>query len=138
MMDDGHVRRYHWHYRNHGHVWQGRFKSFPIQQDDHLLTVLRYVLRNPVRAQLVESVTQWPWSSLQHPTLADPSPVPLPNNWLHWIDQPFFDHELTTLRTCLNRQAPFGSSDWLAQFTGVAGLDSTLRPRGRPRKTPNK
>lgn len=59
-----HVRRYHRHYRSHGHIWQGRFKSFPIQQDAHLLTVLRYVVRNPVRAQLVESVTQWPWSSL--------------------------------------------------------------------------
>jgi putative transposase len=133
-----HVRRYHRHYRSHGHVWQGRFKSFPIQQDDHLLTVLRYVLRNPVRAQLVESATQWPWSSLQHPTLADSSPVPLPDNWLHWINQPLFDHELTTLRVCLNRQAPFGSTEWLTQFTGIAGLESTLRPRGRPRKTPNK
>jgi putative transposase len=133
-----HVRRYHRHYRSHGHVWQGRFKSFPIQQDDHLLTVLRYVVRNPVRAQLVASVMQWPWSSLQHPTLADPSPVPLPDNWLHWIDQPLFELELTTLRTCLNRQAPFGSSDWLAKSTGLAGLDSTLRPRGRPRNTSNK
>ena len=133
-----HVRRYHRHYRSHGHVWQGRFKSFPIQQDDHLLTVLRYMLRNPVRAQLVESVTQWPWSSLQHPTLVDPLPVPLPADWLHWVEHPLFDHELTTLRTCLNRQAPFGSSDWLAQFTGMAGLDRTLRPRGRPRKTPDK
>lgn len=34
------VRRYHKHYRSHGHVWQGRFKSSPIQQDEHLLTVL--------------------------------------------------------------------------------------------------
>jgi putative transposase len=39
------VRRYHRHYRSHGHVWQGRFKSFPIQQEMHLLTVLHYVLR---------------------------------------------------------------------------------------------
>ena len=47
-----HVRRYHRHYGGSGHVWQGRFKSFPIQHDSHLLTVLRYVLRNPVRAGL--------------------------------------------------------------------------------------
>ena len=133
-----HVRRYHRHYHSTGHVWQGRFKSFPIQQDNHLLTVLRYVLRNPVRAGLVEQTTQWPWSSWQHPTLADPLPIPLPAEWLHWVEQPLFDHELTTLRTCLTRQAPFGSSDWLAQFTAVAGLNSTLRPRGRPRKSPEK
>ena len=53
-----HVRRYHRHYRSHGHVWQGRFKIFPIQQDGHLLTVLHYVLRNPVRAGLVEQAVQ--------------------------------------------------------------------------------
>jgi len=100
-----------------------------------LRTVRHDVVRKPVRAQLVESVTQWPWSSLQHPSLVDPLPVPLSADWLHWVEHPLFDHELTTLRTWLNRQAPFGSSDWLTQFIGVAGLDSTLRPRGRPRKT---
>ena len=73
-----HVRRYHRHYRSHGHVWQGRFKIFPLQQDGHLLTVLRYVLRNPVHAGLVEQAVQWPWSSLRVPHLADVAPIPLP------------------------------------------------------------
>ena len=49
-----HVRRYHQHYHGSGHVYQGRFRSFPIQEDDHLLTVLRYIERNPVRAALVQ------------------------------------------------------------------------------------
>ena len=40
-----HVRRYHKHYGGSGQVWQGRFKSFPVQRDDHLLMVLRYVCR---------------------------------------------------------------------------------------------
>ena len=48
-----HARRYHRHYRTSGHVWQGRFKAFPIQDDDHLRTVLRYVERNALRAELV-------------------------------------------------------------------------------------
>ena len=47
-----HVRRYHQHYGGSGHVWQGRFKSFPVQRDEHLIIVLRYVLQNPVRAGL--------------------------------------------------------------------------------------
>jgi len=51
-----HVRRYHEHYRSTGHVWQGRFKAFPIQEDEHLLTVLRYVERNPLRAGLAAAV----------------------------------------------------------------------------------
>src|SRR5690606_10261916 len=58
-----HVRRYHRHYKGSGHVWQGRYKSFPSQNDAHLLTVLRYVERNPVRAGLVERAEQWAYSS---------------------------------------------------------------------------
>src|SRR5205807_6386322 len=49
-LTTAHVRRYHQHYHSSGHVWQGRFRSFPIQEDDHLLTVHRYIERNPVRA----------------------------------------------------------------------------------------
>ena len=50
-----HVRRYHKDYGSSGHVWQGRFKSFPVQRDEHLLMVLRYVLQNPVRSGLAAS-----------------------------------------------------------------------------------
>ena len=133
-----HVRRYHTHYRSHGHVWQGRFKSFPIQRDGHLLTVLRYVLRNPVRAGLVAQAMDWPWSSLKFPHLTDPLPVEIPRNWRHWIDQPLFEHELTALRTCVNRQQPFGTAPWQARIARTFGLESTLRPRGRPHSPPEK
>ena len=44
-----HVRRYQRHYHATGHVWQGRFKTFPIQDDDDLLVVLRYVELGRVR-----------------------------------------------------------------------------------------
>src|SRR5436305_551738 len=61
-----HTQRWHAHRRSagSGHVYQGRFKSFPVQEDDHLLTVLRYVERNPLRANLVQAAEQWRWSSL--------------------------------------------------------------------------
>ena len=128
-----HVRRYHQHYRSHGHVWQGRFKSFPIQQDEHLLTVLRYVLRNPIRAGLVSHVQDWPWSSLHHPTLVDSWPVDVPSHWNQWLDEPIVEQELAAIRTCVNRQAPFGSPTWQERVAHLFGLESTLRPRGRPR-----
>ncbi|TWU04757.1 transposase [Stieleria varia] len=54
-----HVRRYHRHYQGSGHVWQGRFKAFPVQSDEHYLTVLRYLERNPLRANMVQRT----WSS---------------------------------------------------------------------------
>jgi putative transposase len=129
-----HVRRYHRLYRSSGHVWQGRFKSFPIQQDDHLLVVLRYVLRNPVRARLVDRVEQWPWSSFRYPEMIDPWPVSKPRGFQQWTNLPLTNEELMRLRTCVNRQSPFGSPTWQMRIAKAAGLLSTLRPRGRPRK----
>lgn len=66
-----------------GHLEQGRFKSFPIQTDDSFHTVVRYVERNPLRANLVARAEQWPWSSLGQASAADPIqlsawPVPGP------------------------------------------------------------
>ena len=58
-----HVRRYHRHYGTSGHIWQGRFKSFIVEDDGHLLSVMRYVEGNPVQAQMVKSARDWPWSS---------------------------------------------------------------------------
>jgi REP-associated tyrosine transposase len=134
-----HVRRYHRHYRSHGHVWQGRFKRFPIQQDgQHLLTVLRYVLRNPIRARLVDVPTHWPWSSLGVPDMIDPWPVEPPGDWERWLTQPLFDHELLRLRECVNRQAPFGTAAWQQHLATTLGLETTLRPRGRPRRKSEK
>lgn len=52
--------------------------------------------------------------------------------------QPLVDHDLTALRTCVNRQQPFGTPAWQATIAATLGLDSTLRPRGRPRKSPEK
>src|SRR5689334_4158303 len=58
-----HVRRYHRHYRSSGHVWQGRYKSFIVENDRHLLTVVRYIEGNPVRINLTKSADEWRWSS---------------------------------------------------------------------------
>ena len=49
--------------RGSGARGEGRFKSFPVQRDEHLTTVLRYVLQNPVRAGLSNTAEEWRWSS---------------------------------------------------------------------------
>jgi len=139
------VRRYHRHYHSSGHIWQGRFKDFPMEADEHVLTVLRYVERNPVRAKLVRSAQQWPWSSARHvgedparPSFLVPGPVQRPQNWLEWVNEPLTAAELAALRNCVNRGAPFGSAVWVQETAERLGLQSTLRPRGRPRKIADK
>ena len=61
-----HTQRWHAHYRDvgAGHLYQGRFKSFPVQADEHFLTLCRYVERNPVRANLVARAEDWRWGGL--------------------------------------------------------------------------
>ena len=133
-----HVRRYHQHYHSTGHVWQGRFRGFPIQDDDHLLTVLRYVERNPVRAGLVASARDWRWSSMGVGGAAalslDPGPVPRPTDWLTHVDTPQTPAEVESLRECIRRRRPFGTADWAVRTASPLGLDASLRPLGRPRK----
>src|SRR5262249_9867175 len=111
------------------HLWQGRYKSFPVQQDDHLLTLLRYLERNPVRAGLVERAEAWPWSSAglragrgEAPAFFDPGPVALPRRWLAWVNQPLTEGELARVRHSVARGAPLGEPDWAAQAAERLGL----------------
>jgi putative transposase len=135
-----HVRRYHRHYASSGHVWQGRFKAFPIQRDAHLLTVLRYVERNPRRANLVERAEDWPWSSLswrrrgRQPALLAEWPVPCPRNWVATVNAAQNPAEEEALQRSIARGAPFGDAQWQTRTAARLGLESSLRPRGRPRK----
>jgi len=135
-----HVRRYHQHYCSSGHVWQGRFKAFPIQQDEYLLTVLRYIERNPLRTGLVGRAEDWLWSSLrgrggETPDAVLPmheSPVPLARDWMRWVNEPMTDAEVERLRQSVNRGTPFGSDSWVRRTAVRLGLEASLRPRGRP------
>ena len=135
-----HVRRYHRHYHGSGHVWQGRFKAFPIEQDEHLLTVLRYVERNPLRANLVRRAEDWAWSSLawlptgKRPELLAEWPVARPRHWLSKVNAPQSEAELIALRQSVARGAPFGNEAWAVRTARRLGLESSLRPRGRPKK----
>ena len=53
-----------------GHLFQDRFASWVIEDDDYLEVVCGYVLANPVRAGLVECVDEWRWSGLGLPSFA--------------------------------------------------------------------
>jgi putative transposase len=135
-----HVRRYHKQHDTTGHVWQGRFKAFPIQQDEHLLTVLRYVERNPLRAGLVAKLADWPWCSLRlhaqrdRPAWYSEGPARRGANWPAYVARPQTDAELVALRRSVERGVPYGSARWQKKTIAALGLESTLRPRGRPRK----
>ena len=139
-----HVRRWHAHRHSGGtgHVYQGRFKSFPIQDDSHFLTVCRYVERNALRAKLVRRAEDWQWGSLwrrlggnaESKALISAWPVERPRNWRSLVNQPHTAAEIEALRRCVQRGVPYGRDSWLRRTVARLGLESTVRPRGRPKK----
>jgi len=125
-----------------GHVYQGPFKSFPVESDAHFLTVCRYVERNALRAGLVTHAEDWRWCSLFRREFGDDKtrallsdgPVPWPDDWVAEVNLPQAQEELAALRKCVARGRPFGSETWIRRIARRLGLDATLRPQGRPRK----
>jgi putative transposase len=134
-----HVRWYHAKHESLGHVWQGRYKAFAAQDDHHLLTVMRYVERNALRANLVERAEDWRWGSLnwrsaRHaPLQLTECPISLPSYWRHLVNEPHTAAELDAIRTCVNRQRPFGADDWVKSQARRLDLENSLAPNGRPK-----
>jgi len=137
-----HVRRWHAHHHTEGTgpLYQGRFKSFPIQEGEHFLTVCRYVERNPRRANLVKQAEAWRWSSLWHRThdtgvpWLTAWPVAVPEGWTEHVNRPETEAELAALRRSVMRGVPCGEADWQRRTAARLGLESALRDRGRPRR----
>jgi putative transposase len=138
-----HVRRWHEHRHTtgRGHLYQGAYKSFPIQRDSHLLKVVRYIQRNPLRANLVTRAEDWRYSSLwiehngdpDQQKMLTPLPVDLPADWLRIVNRPQNPAEEQALRTSIIRGRPFGATDWAAKTARKLNLTHTFRDRGRPK-----
>ena len=142
-----HTQRWHAHRhsRGTGHVYQGRFKSFPIQEDDHLYTVARYVERNARRAKLAGRAEHWRWGSLYRwlrgnaddRKLLATWPVPRRPGWAAFVNSAQTEAEVKAVRRSVQRGNPFGDEPWSDRAVRRLGLESTLRPHGRPKKSKN-
>jgi putative transposase len=138
-----HVRRHHAHYhtRGGGHLYQGRFKSFPVQGDGHFLTVCRYVEANALRAGMVPRAEDWPCGGLSARSSRSGKvplsrwPVDRPANWIKLVNAAVDEPTLDSLRESVNGGKPYGSEPWVAQTARRLGLEYTLRGPGRPKKS---
>jgi len=134
-----------WHAQRHssgsGHVYRGRFKSFPVQDDEHFHAVCRYVERNALQAKLVRRAEAWRWCSLhrwkqgtaQEKKLLSAWPLPRQSAWVDRVNAPLTKAELTSLRRSVQRGCPYGGDLWSKKIVRKLGLQSTLRPHGRPK-----
>lgn len=139
-----HTQRWHVNTKTigHGHVYQGRYKSFLVEGDSHLWALLAYVERNPLRAKLVKSLKDWKWSSyykrlhgtpLQKKLLATES-IAWPDNYDNLLTLNEDKEKLEIIRNSINRGKPYGGSSWTSKVLKKFGLEITERKRGRPKK----
>jgi putative transposase len=140
-----HVRQYRVATKSigHGHVYQGAYKSFPVEQSEYLTTLIRYVEQNPLRAKLVKRAEDWKYSSLYRRMKGTPKqkkllaklPIDLPHQYLKEVNTIYNEEVLTTIRHSVQKGTPLGGEDWAEQFVRLHKMESTVRERGRPRKS---
>lgn len=128
--------------RGEGHLYQGRYKSFPAESDDHYLTVVRYVERNALRARLVERAEDWPFSSLWRrdarlatgDSLLSAGPLERSDAWIEHVNESERAEQVESIRASIQRGSPYGTERWRKTTASKLGIESSLRARGRPRK----
>ena len=139
-----HTQRYHAQTKTagYGHLYQGRYKSFIVENDSHVWTLLTYVEKNPIRAKLVSSPIDWKWSSYykrhfgtteQKKQLATDS-VTWHENYAQLFERTEDAGELISIRNSINRGTPYGGTSWLETILQKFPLGTTVNKRGRPKK----
>lgn len=125
-----------------GHVYQGRYKSFPVQSNQSYFRLLKYVEANPLAAGIVTDPADWPWSSFvrrndpARPFEISAGPMPLPADWPGIVKRRLSEKETENFANCIKRGFPYGEKDWVKETAKLLNLESTLRKKGRPRKYP--
>jgi putative transposase len=127
-----------------GHLWQGRFASF-VMDEAYLLAATRYVERNPVRARMVDEAAEWPWSSAGAHTgrvvgglAAGQWLRDLTAGWVCSWEEYLRDEDEQPLGQSMHRSEttgrPLGSKEFVQKLEAALGRTLLPSPGGRPRK----
>jgi putative transposase len=143
-----HTRRTNRIERRTGTLWDARYYSSPIETDSYLLACCRYVELNPVRAGIVKSPDDYPWSSYRQRVEADAerwvtldpsylglgaSPEQRCRAYREWVNRGV-GAELDVIRAAINRSQLTGDASFVDQIELVTGRRIDARGRGRPRR----
>jgi putative transposase len=143
-LTNTHVQRWQKHRARvgQGHVYQGRYKSFPVEEGDHYFQVLRYIERNAQRAGLVDRAEDWRWCSLSTWKSSEPDehwpltrPLACWREWLQHVNQPQTAGEIEAIRHSIRRGRPLGTAAWVEATAKQLGLQRSLQTPGRPKQT---
>ena len=139
-----HTQRFHARTKTigYGHIYQGRYKSFLVEDDRYFLTLMRYVERNAKRAALVKRAEDWKWSSAHTRFLGtekqkkflSPWPVEEPDDYREWLNRSEAKEEIENIRYSIKRSKPYGSEEWVQKIIKKFGLETTVKDPWRPKK----
>ncbi len=126
-ISTSYVRFYNKIYKTSGHLWQGRYKNFIVKKDNYFANLYSYVLQNPSRAKL----KNWKHTSKNYINsgFINKPPLDIPHGL-----QKISKTEMENIKQCIKRQSPYGDNSWQQKICKQYNLNSTIRPRGRPRK----
>lgn len=143
------VRAFNARYARTGTLWEGRYKSCLVDSDRYLLTCLRYIELNPVRAAIVVLPWEYRWSSVHgHLGLRlDPRLTPHPGYiglgadadarsiaYRHLLVQGLSSDVLADIRCHVQQERALGSPTFQAMLEKVLNRPVAVRPPGRPRR----
>ena len=132
-----------------GSLWEGRYKSSPVETDAYLLACCRYVELNPVRAKMVEKPEDYRWSSYKEKTGLkevknidiDPcylslgeTPEQRMTRYKQWVETDVTEYELKSIREAMQRGQPTGSLLFAESIENKLGIRLSLNKPGRPKK----
>ena len=136
-------------YRRSGSLWEGRFRSCPIQEEAYLLACQRYIELNPVRAGMVEHPADYPWSSYRANGEGEANPLIQAHGLYSALGQDasrrqpayreLFRHELEPglvdqIRRATNGNFVLGNERFAKEVEAVVGRRASPGKSGRPRK----
>ena len=135
-------------YRRTGSLWEGRFKSSLVQAEEYLLTCMRYIELNPVRANMVNDPAQYRWSSYRHNGLGQVDERIAPHSLYLSLDRDkaarlaeyrglfrseLDDAALADIRLALAQGQPLGSERFSEIMCAAAGVRRAKKGPGRPK-----
>lgn len=138
-----HTQRWHVVHNTtgHGHLYQGRYKSFIVNTDAYYLTLMKYIEQNPLRAKLVKRAEHWQWGSLfrrvngkpQQPRLLTPWVVNESKDYLRDINILLKKDNLEEVQMSVLKGNPLGGTEWRDALIEKMNLEYTTRGVGRPK-----
>ena len=143
-VSNSHTRKVHSLTKTNGsgHLFQGRYKSFLVESNEYLMTLIKYVERNPIRAKLVQKCEDWQWGSAykrlrgtgKEKLLIDVPPTDVPTHYSVWINTTEDEKVVNSIRASVVKGVPYGRENWIDKMVAIHKLESTTRSPGRPRK----